>query len=476
PHQQHQPHPHHQPHPQHPQHPQHPPHPQHPQHPQHQQHHQQPQHQQHQQQQQQQQPQPQQQPHLPPSQSRLPPNQPAALQQSIPDPRHAKNGVSRMAGTPVTRVEEAQPARAPIEQHNRSAEISKLPSPPGSKPEIEFSTEIDTLMRAIQSKPRSASQPQLQLPPLQKFNNTAPTSTSVAMHGGAPEWAQPNYGAPIPQEQAQIQQPSYAPHQQTRNTATKQKSRRKYECTLPECRKNFTQKTHLDIHMRAHTGDKPFLCSEPGCGQRFSQLGNLKTHERRHTGEKPYSCDICHKRFAQRGNVRAHKITHDQAKPFTCRLDDCGKQFTQLGNLKSHQNKFHAQTLRNLTLRFAMITEPDRMNPQDAEMWEYFAMLYKNSNKGIKGRGKDRRVSSTAKTRSNSTKTNNSDTSATNIMNSVSVPAAPNNRMPTHQLALGNEEEAKLIRERSYHRGAYLGTPSSDDVEFHEQMYQRGGH
>ncbi|KAF3483603.1 putative C2H2 transcription factor (Azf1) [Arthroderma uncinatum] len=382
-----------------------------------------------------------------------------------------------MVGAPVTRVEESQPVRAPIEQHNRSAEISKLPSPPGSKPEVEFSTEIDTLMRAIQSKPRSASQPQLQLPPLQKFNNGATTSSNVGMHGGAPEWAQPNYGAPISQEQAQqIQQPGYAPHQQTRNASTKQKSRRKYECTLPECRKNFTQKTHLDIHMRAHTGDKPFLCGEPGCGQRFSQLGNLKTHERRHTGEKPYSCDICHKRFAQRGNVRAHKITHDQAKPFTCRLDDCGKQFTQLGNLKSHQNKFHAQTLRNLTVRFAMITEPDRMNPQDAEMWEYFAMLYKNSNKGIKGRGKDRRVSSTAKARSNSTKTNNSDTSANNIMNSVPVSAAPNNRMPTHQLALGNEEEAKLMRERSYHRGTYLGTPSSDDVEFHEQMYQRGGH
>jgi hypothetical protein len=28
----------------------------------------------------------------------------------------------------------------------------------------------------------------------------------------------------------------------------------------------------------------------------------------------------------------------------------------------------------------------------DKELWEYFANLYKNSNKGIKGRGKDRKV------------------------------------------------------------------------------------
>lgn len=32
------------------------------------------------------------------------------------------------------------------------------------------------------------------------------------------------------------------------------------------------------------------------------------------------------------------------------------------------------------------------MTIQDKELWEYFAGLYKNSNKGIKGRGKDRRI------------------------------------------------------------------------------------
>lgn len=33
------------------------------------------------------------------------------------------------------------------------------------------------------------------------------------------------------------------------------------------------------------------------------------------------------------------------------------------------------------------------MSQEDKDLWEYFAALYKNSNKGIKGRGKDRRIS-----------------------------------------------------------------------------------
>lgn len=93
--------------------------------------------------------------------------------------------------------------------------------------------------------------------------------------------------------------------------------------------------------------------------------------------------------------MRAHKIVHTAAKPFTCKLDSCNKTFTQLGNLKSHQNKFHAETIRQLMQRFGSINEGDFVNNYEREMWDYFGGLYKNCNKGIKGRGKDRRISNT---------------------------------------------------------------------------------
>ena len=215
-----------------------------------------------------------------------------------------------------------------------------------SKPAV-FPTDIDTLMQAIQSKSSSTEEKQ-------------------------PEKTSPS------------------------ETISSNKPKKRYLCDIPGCGKAFYQKTHLEIHTRAHTGVKPFLCKERTCGQRFSQLGNLKTHERRHTGERPYRCDICGKTFAQHGNVRAHKIVHTAAKPFTCKLDNCNKQFTQLGNLKSHQNKFHVETIRRLKSRFENFKGGDVVDNWEKEMWEYFGGLYKNCNKGIKGRGKDRKIRNTS--------------------------------------------------------------------------------
>ncbi|RJE21250.1 Transcription factor [Aspergillus sclerotialis] len=342
-------------------------------------------------------------------------SEPPPLHSAIPDIRPAKNAVNRGVRVPLSKHEQNQrthesPGQPSINSaHGKSAASS----------EAEFSTEVDILMKAIQSKTGSQPTGLQPLPSLQQLAH----GRSNGFHSA--------YSISLPTNATRCA--LVVDDHMSRSV-----KKRKYTCTLPHCGKSFAQKTHLDIHMRAHTGDKPFICKEPLCGQRFSQLGNLKTHQRRHTGEKPFSCDICQKRFAQRGNVRAHKITHQHAKPFTCLLDDCGKQFTQLGNLKSHQNKFHSTTLRNLTMKFAQMTNAEPMNPQDRELWEYFATLYKNSNKGIKGRGKDRRITPSSKSRQN-----------------VESRAG---------LDLHESEEMKLQRGGDYERSSpYTGSASSDE-------------
>lgn len=112
--------------------------------------------------------------------------------------------------------------------------------------QVEFNTEIDTLMKALQAKKDS-----------EVILKKAESSVSPVDIKSEQVGVFRREIIALSKLTVQFEQPRSIISQA--DLKQQQKNKRVFPCDIEGCNQTFNQKTHLEIHRRKHTGDKPYV-------------------------------------------------------------------------------------------------------------------------------------------------------------------------------------------------------------------------
>uniref|UniRef100_T1J534 C2H2-type domain-containing protein n=1 Tax=Strigamia maritima TaxID=126957 RepID=T1J534_STRMM len=159
------------------------------------------------------------------------------------------------------------------------------------------------------------------------------------------------------------------------------------KCPVENCPQAFRCPSELQMHMRVHNDERPFLCDK--CGYRGRSQHQLTKHRRSHTGERPFKCPYCSYSAHLSPHLMRHMRIHTGAKPYKCPYCDytCNTQENVRKHIlktKKHEGKKmypckHCEYSTNSAVEFKTHTlenHKDVVRVEDTDVISLIAGVY----------------------------------------------------------------------------------------------------
>ena len=118
----------------------------------------------------------------------------------------------------------------------------------------------------------------------------------------------------------------------------------RFKCNWPGCEYTTQYANSIQLHIRSHTNERPFVCDVSDCGKGFANELRLIQHKKAlHKIGDIERCQWpgCEYTSVDKYRMREHMARHTMGGLYACEWPGCGQRLSRKRNLVDHMNAIH---------------------------------------------------------------------------------------------------------------------------------------